>query len=349
MKKNVLVIGRFVKEGFATHIRDTLLDMGYNVQEFVPDGQPIASGGKLIHRINQARRVIDNILREIPKFRAKQMEKLWKLVDNTNLSYIIVCHDFLQPAEIMQLKKLTQAKIGMWFPDALVNFGKGYFMNAPYDGLFFKDPFIPKALFNVLQSPVYYMPECFNPKLHRLTTDEIHEKYKCDITTAGNAHSWRVAFYEHLAKYDVKIWGPRAPLWMPLGKLKTKFQNHLVYYHEKAQAFLGAKIVVNNLHYGEIWGLNVRTFEAAGIGAFQLVDSRLGLAQLFEEGKEIVSFSSLEDMHQKIQYFLEHPELRHQIAQAGKLRAYKDHTYELRLKLILDTLDGNASGYPIML
>lgn len=349
MKKNVLVIGRFVEEGFATHIRNTLLDMGYCVHEFVPDGQPSSSGGMLMHRINQARRVIDNILREIPKFRAKQMQRLWKLVKDINIDYVIVCHDFLQPAEVKQLKELTGAKIGMWFPDALVNFGKGYFMNAPYDGLFFKDPFIPKALLNVLETPVYYMPECFNPKLHINNKDLIDKKYQCEITTAGNAHSWRVAFYKHLANYDVKIWGPRAPLWMPLGSMQTKFQNRLVHYHEKAQAFLGAKIVVNNLHYGEIWGLNVRTFEAAGIGAFQLVDSRLGLAQLFEDGREIVSFNSIEDMHNKIQYYLKNPELRAQIAQAGKVRAYKDHTYELRLRLILDTLDGNANGYPIVL
>lgn len=60
--------------------------------------------------------------------------------------------------------------------------------------------------------------------------------------------------------------------------------------HEKVRAFRGAKVVVKNLHYGEVLGVNARTFEAAGAGAFQMVDWRPGLGQLFEDGKELIAF-----------------------------------------------------------
>lgn len=345
--KTVLVIGRFTTESFALHIAETLVDMGYNVERFVPDRMPASKDGLFAHRINQVRRVLFGLAVNVPSIRAWHMKALWNMIQGKKIDYVISTHDFLQPNEVKKLKTLTNAKLCMWFPDTLVTFGKAYFMNSCYDGLFFKDPYIIKALFKVPTSPIYYMPECFNPKKHRFDGTVIESKYKCDITTAGNAHSWRVAFYNHLSQYNVKIWGPRAPIWMPKQAIENKFQSHLVYNEEKAKAFLGAKIVVNNLLYGEIWGLNVRTFEAAGIGAFQMVDWRAGLSQLFEDGKEIVSFNSLDDMHQKIDYYLQNPELRDEIAKAGKVRALREHTYELRLKLILETLDGNANGFAL--
>ncbi|MBX9867485.1 MAG: glycosyltransferase [Burkholderiales bacterium] len=345
--KTVLVIGKFNTENFGTHILETLNDIGYKAISFAVGHNSPSSGGRIKHRISQIKRVIHDFTDSLPTVRAKRMERLWSLVKKQPVNYVIVCHDFLQPEEVQYLKTITQAKISMWFPDALVNFGKGYFMNAAYDGLFFKDPYIVRALMDVSLSPVYYMPECFNPKRHKLETTTVETKYLCDITTAGNSHSWRVAFYRHLSNYDVKVWGPRAPLWMPLATTKQMFQNEMVLNESKAQAFLGAKIVLNNLHYGEIWGLNVRTFEAAGIGAFQMVDWRPGLDQLFKDGEEIISFKNLDEMRIKIDYWLKHPNERQNIANAGKARAYREHTYELRLRLIIATLEKQANGFPL--
>jgi spore maturation protein CgeB len=276
------------------------------------------------------------------------MRSLWQVAEQGPLDVVIVCHDFLWPDEVEELKRRTGASVAMWFPDHLANFGKGFFMNAPYDGLFFKDPYIIHVLKGLVASPVYYLPECFNPERHCLPEREVPgEEYHCDITTAGNSHSWRVAVYKHLADYDVKLWGNPPPLWMPTGPVEAMHQGRLVFNQDKARAFLGAKIVVNNLHFGEIWGLNVRAFEAAGIGAFQMIDWRSGLDQLFEDGKEIVSFRNMDDLRDKVDYWLNHPQERLAIADAGKRRAHAEHTYHLRLSLLLDSLAQRANGFPM--
>lgn len=348
---NILVIGKFDTEGFALHISETLESMGHNVKRFILGYQPIDIDTKIIHRVNQVRGMIYNTLDNIPKIRAAHMKKLWQMLKGAQIDVVISCHDFLWANEVQQIKDMTNAKVAMWFPDALVNFRNGHFMNAPYDGLFFKDPYIVKVLGDIVASRIYYLPECFNPQRHCLPSNEsvsnIDKRYLCDITTAGNSHSWRVAFYKHLSQYNVKLWGGQIPLWMNAGVVATMHQNKKVFNNDKARAFLGAKIVLNNLHYGEVWGLNVRTFEAAGIGAFQMVDWKAGLAQLFNDGTEIVSFNGLEDMHTKIKYYLEHPDERNKIASAGKLRAMAEHTYQIRLQLLLDTLGGSASGFPL--
>ncbi len=345
---NILVIGKYYSEGFALHIAETLGTMNHAVRRFEPGFKSNRIGGRIGHRLDQVRGVIHSATDSIPDIRARRMRALWRVAEQGPLDVVIVCHDFLWPGEVAELKRRTGAAVAMWFPDSLVNFGKGFFMNAPYDGLFFKDPYIVHALAGVVASPVYYLPECFNPERHCLPDGEAPgAEYRCDITTAGNQHSWRVAFYRHLVGYDVKLWGPPAPLWMPTGPVAGMHQGRLVLNQDKARAFLGAKIVLNNLHYGEIWGLNARTFEAAGIGAFQMVDWRLGLSQLFEDGKELVSFKRMDDLREKVDYWLNRPEERLSIANAGKSRAHAEHTYRLRLSLLLDSLAQRANGFPI--
>lgn len=346
---NILVIGKFYTEGFALHIAETLVDMGHGVRRFEPGFGAGRIGGQFGHRLNQIHGVLYSATDSVPAMRAHRMRRLWQVAEQGQLDLAIVCHDFLWPSEVAELKRRSGAQVAMWFPDAFVNFGRGFFMNAPYDGLFFKDPFILSALGDVLKSPVHYLPECFNPKRHWVADAELHHDpvYECDITTAGNLHSWRVACYKHLSDYHVKLWGNPAPLWMPTGPLAKMHQGRGVYNQEKARAFRGAKIVVNHLHYGEVWGVNVRCFEAAGAGAFQMVDWRPGLSNLFENGKELVTFRSSADLKQKINYWLPREEERNAIGQAGMLRAHAAHTYRHRLTVLLDTLAGRELGFPV--
>jgi len=344
---NILVIGKFYTEGFALHIVETLSTMGHAVRRFEPGFKPNRIGGRIGHRLDQVRGVIHSASDRIPEIRARRMRALWQVTEQGPLDVVIVCHDFLWPDEVAELKRRTGSKVAMWFPDHLANFGKGFFMNALYDELFFKDPYIVGMLSGVLSSPVYYLPECFNPERHCLSEVEVpDDEYRCDITTAGNQHFWRVALYNIWKTITLSCGGRPRRYGCPNGPVAQMYQGRLVLNEDKARAFLGAKIVLNNQHYGEIWGLNVRTFEAAGIGAFQMVDWQPGLNQLFDIGKEIISFSGIDDMKSKIDYFLAHNDERDEIAEAGKRRAHAEHTYKHRLQLLFDTLSGYKNGYP---
>jgi len=344
---NILVIGKFYTEGFALHIAETLMTMGHTVQRFEPGFRSNRSGGRLWHRVDQVWGAFHTATDAVPSVRAWRIGALWKVAEQGPLEVVIVCHDFLLPAEVAELKEHTGALVTLWFPDAAVNLGRAYFMNALYDALFFKDPYIVHVLDGVLGSPVYYLPECFNPARHSFSAGDAEdlEGYRCEITTAGNQHSYRTAFFKHLATYDVKLWGPPAPLWLDTGPVKKMYQGRSVLNEDKARAFRAAKIVVNNLHFGEVWGVNVRTFETAGAGGFQLVDWRPGLGQLFEDGKELISFKGIKDLKHKIDYYLAHDDERLEIAQAGMVRAKREHTYSHRLKLLLETLSGRARGF----
>jgi spore maturation protein CgeB len=346
---NVLVVGRIEGEGFALHIAETLDRMGHQVRTFDP-GVRYRSGSRFSARLTQIRSVLHTATDNVPWIRSYRMRQLWRVTEAGPLDVVIVCHDFLWPGEVAELKRRTRAPVALWFPDSIAGFGRAYFMIAPYDALFFKDPFQVVRLSGVVNSSVWYLPECFNPERHALNqplSDGDLMRYRCDICTAGNFHAYRAAFFEQLSGYDIRIWGTPPPLWIPQMKVTAQYGGRYVEYEEKAKAFRAAKIVVNNLLYSEVWGVNARTFEAAGIGAFQMVDWRPGLDQLFKDSEEVISFRSMKDLKSKIEYWLPRNDERRSIAEAGMRRAHAEHTYRFRLGLLLNTLAGRDHGFPL--
>ena len=345
----ILIIGKYYQDSFATHIYETLVDMNYMTEKYeIPNlTNLITSKSIFIARLAQIIGFVEKAIESIYFFRTLKFAKLYKYVEANKYNLIIVTYDYFWPIEIDNLKSKNNTKIVMWFPDAISNLGKSFFIVSNYDAVFFKDPFIVKTLSNVIKSKVYYLPECYNPKKHSLNGETIDEKYICDLTTAGNQHSWRVAFFENLKEYNLKFWGLKQPVWMPNNFLFESYQGNPVHNFEKAKAFLGAKIVINNLHFSEIWGLNVRCFEAAGIGAFQLVDWRPGLDDLYIDGEEIISFKGIIDLKTKINYYLKNPLERKIIAERAKLRTQKDHTYERRLKQLIECVYNNIESFKI--
>ena len=133
--------------------------------------------------------------------------------------------------------------------------------------------------------------------------------------------------------------GASFPCWMTM-PLAHNYPGIFVAEEEKAKAFNAAKIVLNTLHFGEIEGLNARTFEAAGRGAFQIVDARPELAKFFKPDKEIVTLGTKKDLKENIDYYLHHPKERDQIADRSYVRDHREHTYEVRLRRLLHIVSG---------
>lgn len=82
--------------------------------------------------------------------------------------------------------------------------------------------------------------------------------------------------------------------------------------------------------------IKARLFEVPGAGGFLMTEAADGLDRCFADGQEIVSFNGLNDLAEKIHFYLEHPLERDRIAQAGHVRARLEHTYEARFKPLLD-------------
>lgn len=217
------------------------------------------------------------------------------------------------------------------FSDHLANFGRGYFLGAEYDALFFKDRYIVEKLRSKLGwRHVYYLPQACDPALHhpvQLTTEDI-ASFGCDITLMGNVNYFRAAELAPLIGRSFRIWGNAVPRWLD-HPIRMQCPPRYVSGEVKCRAMLAAKIVLNANHYAEIAGTNKRTFEVAAIGAFQLTDTP-ALSDVFAPNLEIATFEDQADMLEKIDYYLARPELRIEMAKRSHARAHREHTYAHR-------------------
>ena len=81
-----------------------------------------------------------------------------------------------------------------------------------------------------------------------------------------------------------------------------------------------------------------RTFEVPGSGGFLLTDRVPHLERYFEIGREIATFTSTEDLIDQIGWWLDHPDERAAVAEAGYRRVREEHTYDHRFTEIFRTM-----------
>jgi len=91
--------------------------------------------------------------------------------------------------------------------------------------------------------------------------------------------------------------------------------------------------------------IKARTFEVPGAGGFLLTECAPGLEKFYSIGNEIDVFSRTEDLAEKINYYLSHPDKRDDIARVGFQRTAHDHTYEIRMKEVLDFAVSSRDRY----
>ena len=84
---------------------------------------------------------------------------------------------------------------------------------------------------------------------------------------------------------------------------------------------------------------NMRLYEATGMGSLLLTDKKDNLKKLFEEDREIVTYKSKEEALHKYNYLINNPAELANIAKAGQLRTLKEHTYENRMKELIQILE----------
>lgn len=324
------------------HISDALKAKGHNVFHVDPIMDvrlsPISIPQSLVpRRIGQIRNLV---LRETiaTKWYARKLREVAVRRCDKSCDLVLSTHDFLSPVVQDQLKRALGAQHALWFPDAISRFGKSFMLSGDYDFLFFKDPLVARRLRDEVGVPAHYLPECCNPLLHTLPESaEVDEVF--DLGTAGNFHPARARALRKLsdAGYSLGVWGPPVAWWMkPLAKgIDVR---PFVVGHDKARAFRSCRIVLNNVHPTEVDGTNVRTFEIAASGAFQIATYRPALDALFDTGTQLVTYQTLDELVEKSEFYLKRPDLRREIADQARERVLCDHTYSRRIDQMMSAM-----------
>jgi len=78
-----------------------------------------------------------------------------------------------------------------------------------------------------------------------------------------------------------------------------------------------------------------RVYNSCGLGAFTLHPYCAELAEEYQEGKEIAFYSCPQEFREKVLYYSRNAEQRQAVAQRGRARTLKDHTYYNRCKELM--------------
>ena len=79
-------------------------------------------------------------------------------------------------------------------------------------------------------------------------------------------------------------------------------------------------------------GLPLRIFDILGCGGFLMTNYQTELTEHFEIGVDLEAYASMDELVDKCAYYLEHEDVRQQIALNGYRKVCEQHTYIHRIK-----------------
>ena len=189
----------------------------------------------------------------------------------------------------------------------------------------------------------YFLPTAAKLDTHKSINEISTEEklyYGSDVSFVGAGYYNRRRVFPSLLGYDFKIWGNDWNLNSPLKKVIQK-NGERVSTEETMKIFNSSKININLHSSSYLDGVNLdgdflnpRTFELAASKNFQLVDARSPIFDFFEKD-EIATFTSLEDLLDKIDFFLNNEIERKKIIEKSYNRVIQNHSYRLRIKEML--------------
>ena len=166
-------------------------------------------------------------------------------------------------------------------------------------------------------------------------------RWATDVAFVGSYYPNRAALVRALAgSVDVGVWGQHWNLPAAGRELDSKVcVVRGCGVGDKAAARIYAATAVGlNVHHPQsrLGGLNMRTFELLAAGVAQLVDWIPGTDELLEPGREIVCYRSVDEAREMAIALLNDPRRRADVAQRGRERVLRDHTYVARMRTLCE-------------
>jgi len=205
--------------------------------------------------------------------------------------------------------------------------------------------FEPKDMEKIKDSD--YLPYGFDEEIYfKMDEEKIYE-----ISFVGAGHKERYEILNFIAE-GCRYMGKKLNVFGPFSLFKKDPS------YKKRYPFLYESLVYNgrlspkevNRIYNQSWinlnihhsqskeGVNPRTFEIAGSGNFQLVEGKSMISEMFDVEKEVATYRNIEELIEKIKYFLKEKESLLSISEMGRRRAISDHTFLQRARFILNAI-----------
>lgn len=120
--------------------------------------------------------------------------------------------------------------------------------------------------------------------------------------------------------------------------LRVLYCGSVDYWSEMPKVFRASKINLNFTIPNIKSGIPLRIWDVLGSGGFLLTNYQAEIPYYFKEGTDLVCFDGIDDLREKVGYYLTHEEERREIAYNGYQKVKREHSYIERIRTILDTI-----------
>lgn len=122
---------------------------------------------------------------------------------------------------------------------------------------------------------------------------------------------------------------------MPASLTKVNYKGYIDNGIGMTKVFKQSKINLNITLRTIRTGIPLRVFDIMGAGGFLITNYQQDMYELFEDGKDFITYECFEDLKEKVKYYLNNENERNRISQSGYNKVKEFHTFENRIKKIL--------------
>ena len=137
----------------------------------------------------------------------------------------------------------------------------------------------------------------------------------------------RTDMVRRLAPLRVQVFGDKA--WKSVHSI---CYGDVSYFDGLAQLYRSTAINLNATSLQMRTSVNQRVFDCPAAGGFLITDAQADLNEFFEPGTEVVTYSTLDELEDKVRYYAVHPDERAAVVRAAQRRIAAHHTHAHRLQ-----------------
>ena len=123
--------------------------------------------------------------------------------------------------------------------------------------------------------------------------------------------------------------------------VRVHYMGSVDYWAELPRVFRESKINLSFTIPNIKSGIPLRVWDVLGAKGFLLTNYQAEIPLYFKEGEDLVCFDGIEDLKEKVAYYLSHEDERRAIAENGYRKVKKYHSYVARIEEMMEIIEKN--------
>lgn len=195
----------------------------------------------------------------------------------------------------------------------------------------------------------YFVASAYEPTIHQpIAKEKSLYGNMFDVTFVGTYDGSRDKYLEAVGWNRLHVWGNGWTRYSAYFANRGEITPRAVYANEFADVVSHSRINLGLLREEADDRHTIRTFEIPACGGLQLAPRNDEILSFFDENKEIVCFSSLDELKDKVDYLLTHETERRKIAEAGYYRCVESgNTYMDRIEEMCRFISNQPAKKPV--